>query len=183
MKCFVVILMTFFAMHVRPLDAQDRKDSVAIASSGQTDSLSFPRPIPNFLPPQLFIPAKYLNGFLPWNSAPLLRPVFHVIVPQGFSGSIGAGRFYQEHPEKFFSTLEGNNTIRIPQLFVSEQMMIGNTLKLGRRFYFMSGILYGAQLVCPIPLIFACSDFCAPPLLHILTVRTVVVPDGAVLST
>ena len=142
----VVIFMTVFALHVRTLEAQDRKDSASVASSAEEDPLSFPRPIPNFLPPQLFIPAKYLNGFLPWNSAPLLRPVFHVIVPQGFSGSIGAGRFYQEHPEKFFSTLEGNNTIRIPQLFVSEQMMIGNTLKLGRRFYFMSGILYGAQL-------------------------------------
>jgi hypothetical protein len=34
----------------------------------------------------------------------------------------------------------------VPQLFISEQRMVGNTLKLGRRFYFLSGIMYGAQL-------------------------------------
>ena len=36
--------------------------------------------------------------------------------------------------------------VPIPQLYISEQKMLGNTLKLGRRFYFMNGILYGAQL-------------------------------------
>lgn len=98
------------------------------------------------LSPQLFIPAEYLKGALPWNAAPLLRPVVHVVVPDGFDGSIGLGEFTLQHPEKFFSTLEGYNYIDVPQLYVSEQMMIGNTFKLGRRFYMMSGILYGSQM-------------------------------------
>ena len=107
---------------------------------------TFPRPIPDYLPPQLFIPAKYLNGFLPWNYAPLLRPVFHIIPVDGFDGSIGFGEFNQDHPDKFFSNLLVSNYIDVPQLFVSEQNMVGNTLKIGRRFYFLSGIMYGAQL-------------------------------------
>ena len=107
---------------------------------------TLPRPIPDYLPPQLFIPAKYLNGFLPWNYAPLLRPVFHIIPVDGFDGSIGFGEFNQDHPDKFFSNLLVSNYIDVPQLFVSEQNMVGNTLKIGRRFYFLSGIMYGAQL-------------------------------------
>lgn len=107
---------------------------------------SFPRPIPNFLSPDLFIPAKQLNGFLPWTAAPMLRPVVYVHPVSGFDGSVGFGEFNVEHPEKFFSTLTGSNVIDIPQLYLSEQKMIGNTLKLGVKFYFMSGILYGAQL-------------------------------------
>lgn len=107
---------------------------------------SFPRPIPNILPPQLFIPSKYLNGFLPWNYAPLLRPVFDIIPVYGFDGSIGFGEFNQDHPDKFFSNLLVSNYIDVPELFVSEQKMVGNTLKIGKRFYFLSGIMYGAQL-------------------------------------
>ena len=107
---------------------------------------SFPRPIPNLLSPQLFVPAEYLNGLLPWNAAPLLRPVFHVLPVYGFDGSIGFGEFNMDHPEKFFSNLLNSNYINVPQLYISEQKMIGNTLKLGRNFYFLSGIMYGAQL-------------------------------------
>lgn len=107
---------------------------------------SLPKPIPFLLSPQLFIPASHLDGFLPWNAAPFLKPVFHIIPVYGFDGSIGFGEFNMEHPEKFFSTLTGSNYINVPQLYVSEQKMIGNTLKLGRKFFFMSGILYGAQL-------------------------------------
>ena len=107
---------------------------------------SFPRPIPNFLSPDLFIPAEQLNGFLPWTYAPMLRPVVSVFPISGFDGSIGFGEFNVEHPDKFFSTLTGSNVINVPQLYLSEQKMIGNTLKLGKKFYFMSGILYGAQL-------------------------------------
>lgn len=107
---------------------------------------TFPRPVPMLLSPQLFIPASRLDGFLPWNAAPMLKPVFHVLPVYGFDGSIGFGEFNIEHPERFFSTLTGSNTFNIPELYVSEQRMLGNTLKLGRRFYFMSGILYGAQL-------------------------------------
>ena len=107
---------------------------------------SLPRPIPNLLSPQLFVPAEYLDGMLPWNAAPLLKPVFHVLPVYGFDGSIGFGEFNMDHPEKFFSNLLSSNYIDVPQLYVSAQRMIGNTLKLGRNFYFLSGILYGAQL-------------------------------------
>ena len=107
---------------------------------------SLPRVIPDLLSPELFIPADRLNGFLPWNYAPLLRPVFQILPVYGFDGSVGFGEFNQDHPDKFFSNLMVSNHFDIPQLFVSEQKMLGNTLKLGRRFYFLSGIMYGAQL-------------------------------------
>lgn len=107
---------------------------------------SFPHPIPNLLSPQLFVPAELLNGYLPWNAAPLLKPVFHVLPVYGFDGSVGFGEFNMDHPDKFFSNLLNSNYINIPQLYVSEQRMIGNTLKIGRRFYFLSGIMYGTQM-------------------------------------
>ena len=107
---------------------------------------SFPHPIPILLSPDLFIPVKQLEGYLPWRSAPMLKPVFTVHPVYGFDGSIGFGEFNQDHPEKFFSNLLGSNYIDVPQLYISEQRMVGNTLKIGRRFYFLSGILYGAQL-------------------------------------
>ena len=107
---------------------------------------SFPHRIPNLLSPQLFVPAELLNGYLPWNAAPLLKPVFHVLPVYGFDGSIGFGEFNMDHPEKFFSNLLSSNYIDVPQLYVSEQRMIGNTLKLGRKFYFLSGIMYGSQM-------------------------------------
>lgn len=107
---------------------------------------TMPMPIQDMLPPDLFIPKDRLFGYEPWNYAPLERPVVHVIDIYGFGGSIGYGEFTLQHPEKFFSTLEGYNMIDVPQLYVSEQMMLGNTLKLGKKSYFLSGILYGAQL-------------------------------------
>lgn len=107
---------------------------------------SLPRPIPDLLSPDLFIPKSRLVGFQPWTYAPLPRPVVYVLPTFGFDGSIGFGEYAIEHPEKFFSTLEGYNSIDVPQLYLTEQMMIGNTLKLGKKIYFMSGILYGAQL-------------------------------------
>ena len=121
---------------------------LALSVAGQVKEKvdSFPQPIPNLLSPQLFVPAEYLNGLLPWNAAPLLKPVFHVLPVYGFDGSIGFGEFNMDHPEKFFSNLLVSNYINVPQLYVSEQKMIGNTLKLGRNFYFLSGIMYGAQL-------------------------------------
>jgi hypothetical protein len=107
---------------------------------------SLPRPIPDFLSPELFIPKSRLLGFQLWTFAPLPRPVIYVLPTFGFDGSIGFGEYAIDHPEKFFSTLEGYNEINVPQLYLTEQMMIGNTLKLGKKIYFMSGILYGAQL-------------------------------------
>ena len=66
----------------------------------------------------------------------------------GVSRLIGAGAFQQDHPDRFFSTFNGDNTINLPQLFVSEQKFLGNTLRLGKKtgLYFMSGIMYGAQM-------------------------------------
>lgn len=114
--------------------------------SVQTERDTFPHPIPNLLSPQLFIPESRLIGFQPWTFAPLPRPVVYFIPVSGFDGSIGFGEYSLPHPDKFFSSLEGYNSINIPQLYVTEQMMIGNTLRLGKKIYFMSGILYGAQL-------------------------------------
>ena len=66
----------------------------------------------------------------------------------GVSGLIGAGAFLQDHPDKFFSTFNGDNTIDLPGLYLTEQKFLGNTLRLGKNtgFYFMSGIMYGSQL-------------------------------------
>ena len=107
---------------------------------------SLPRPIPDFLDPQWFIPKDRLFGYEPWDYAPLQRPLFPVLKIYGFDSSIGFGAYSIQHPEKFFSTLEGYNRIDVPQFFMSEQMMLGNTLKIGRNLYFRSGILYGSQL-------------------------------------
>ena len=54
---------------------------LGISLSGQEKEKrdSFPQPIPDYLSPQLFVPAKYLNGFLTWNYAPLMRPVVEVL--------------------------------------------------------------------------------------------------------
>ena len=119
---------------------------ISLAGQNMDRRDTLPRLIPDYLPPQLFIPADRLNGLLPWNSAPLLRPVFHILPVSGFDGSIGFGEYNQDHPDKFFSNLLVSNYINVPQLFISEQRMVGNTLKLGRRLYFLSGIMYGAQL-------------------------------------
>ena len=66
----------------------------------------------------------------------------------GVSGLIGAGAFLQDHPDKFFSTFNGDNTINLPGLYLTEQKFLGNTLRLGKNtgLYFMSGIMYGSQL-------------------------------------
>ena len=59
---------------------------------------------------------------------------------------IGFGQYEMQHPDKFFSTLEGYNSINVPQIFLTRQMLIGNTLRLARNVYFLSGILYGSQM-------------------------------------
>ncbi len=107
---------------------------------------SLPHEIPNMLSPELFIPAARIKSMLPWEAAPMLRSVVHVLPVYGFDGSIGFGEFDIAHPDKFFSTLSGSNYINVPELYVSEQKMLGNTLKIGRRFYYMSSILYGAHM-------------------------------------
>ena len=65
---------------------------------------------------------------------------------QALDGMIGFGQYEQQHPDKFFSTLEGNNIINVPQLYVSRQKLIGNTLRITRNVFFLSGIMYGAQM-------------------------------------
>lgn len=109
-------------------------------------NVSAPKRIPFLLDTQIFIPYDRLAGLVPWHYAPMPRPIVLVIPRTGISGTVGFGEFSQEHPEKFFSTLEGYNSINIPQLYLTQQMMIGNTLRLARNFYMLSGILYGAQL-------------------------------------
>ena len=112
----------------------------------QDTSQSLPHIIPVILPAELFIPADRLIGYEPWTSAPITRPTIHFIPVNGVSGMVGAGEFSIEHPDKFFSTLSGRNYINIPNLFVSRQMMLGNTFRLGWNVYFMNGILYGSQM-------------------------------------
>ena len=112
----------------------------------QDSSMVLTRIIPVILPADLFIPADRLLGYEPWVSAPITRPTIHFIPVNGMSGMIGAGEFSIEHPNKFFSTLSGHNYIDIPNLFVTEQMMLGNTFRLGGNVYFMNGILYGSQM-------------------------------------
>ena len=107
---------------------------------------SVPNRIPDFLPEDIFIPRSRLVGIVPWHAAPVQRPVFEIIPTFGFDGSIGFGEYSINHPEKFFSTLEGYNSINIPQMYLTQQMMIGNTFRLAKGFYMLSGILYGAQL-------------------------------------
>lgn len=133
-KCKISIVVLFFSC------------ISAFAQQEKENNDTFPRPIPDFLSPELFIPKNRLLGFQPWTFAPLPRPVVYILPIFGSGGSIGFGEYAMEHPEKFFSTLEGYNTINIPMLYVTEQMMIGNTLKLGKNIYLMSGILYGAQM-------------------------------------
>ena len=112
----------------------------------QDTAKTLPRMIPVILPAELFIPTDRLEGYRPWESAPITRPTIHFIPVNGMSGLIGAGEFSIEHPDKFFSTLSGRNQINIPNLFLSRQMMLGNTFRLGWNIYFMNGILYGSQM-------------------------------------
>lgn len=102
--------------------------------------------IPDFLDRSLFIPSIRLVGLHPWTSAPLPRPVVEIIPVNGLDGITGFGEYSISHPDRFFSTLEGYNSFDLPQLYITRQMMVGNTMKLARNLYLLSGILYGAQM-------------------------------------
>lgn len=109
------------------------------------DSVRFvPRIIPDMLPSELFIPNDRLTGLTVWMAAPVTRPEVHVVPRYGFSG-YGFGSFTVDHWEKVFANLLGFNGMNVPQLIDSQQMMLGNTIALGkkRKFYFANGILYG----------------------------------------
>ena len=103
---------------VTALSAQDRIIPIHEEPPGGLTLMppadSAPNRIPDFLPPEFFIPRSRLVGLHPWTSAPLPRPVVEIIPVYGFDGSIGFGEYTMAHPEKFFSTLEGYNSIDIP---------------------------------------------------------------------
>lgn len=107
-----------------------------------------PKMLPMILPADWFIPDSSLAGYAPWSGAPITKPVVFYFPETGISDIIGAGAYSHAHPDKFFSTLNGNNIIDVPQLYITQQRFLGNTLRLGKnsRFYFVNGILYGAQL-------------------------------------
>ncbi|MBE6216353.1 MAG: hypothetical protein E7123_09030 [Bacteroidales bacterium] len=138
MKYILSILLLSVALS---LSAQERGGMTLMPA---VDSV--PNRIPDFLSPDIFIPRARLVGINPWTSAPLPRPVFKILPVRGFDGSVGFGEYSISHPDKFFSTLDGYNSIDIPQLYITRQMMIGNTFRLARNFYMLSGILYGAQM-------------------------------------
>ena len=112
----------------------------------QSHNDTLPHALPFVLPSDLFIPTDRLFGFTPWISAPITRPTVLYAPKHGFSGSIGFGEYSLQHPDKFFSTLEAYNSINIPKVFLTRQMILGNTFRLGRNIYYLSGIMYGAQM-------------------------------------
>lgn len=104
----------------------------------------FPHPIKNTLPSELFIPMDRLSGLTPWMSAPITRPVVHIMPVYGFNGD-GSGKFSVDHWDKFFANLLSRNDRNVPGLIDSQVMLLGNTIALGkkRKLYFANGILYG----------------------------------------
>ena len=129
------------------LEGQTKDDTVkdTIEIKKVSDTLRHDsRRLPDLLSPSLFIPSDKLVGVTPWISAPLVRPTAHIIPVYGIDG-YAFGRFTVDHFDRFFSNLLGNNRLNVPQVVDSQQMMLGNTLSLGkkRRLFFTSGILYG----------------------------------------
>ena len=135
------------------LNAQEREELIPVhppeSTSGEQQPArkdTLPRLLPIVLPSEVFIPNDRLEWLAPWTSAPITRPVVHSQKSHGFLGSIGFGEYSLVHPDKFFSTLSGYNSINIPHIFLTQQMLLGNTFRLGRNIYYMSGIMYGAQM-------------------------------------
>ena len=119
----------------------------SISRASSADTLHFvPKAIPDRLPRDLFIPSDRLAGLTPWMGAPITRPSVHVIPVYGFSGW-SFGQFTVDHWDKFFSNLLVFNGMDVPQVVDSQQMLLGNTISLGkkRRLFFANGILYGRQ--------------------------------------
>ena len=148
---YIFLLLTLLSAASLSAQSSESGDSVAIAAKADAPLLqppkdSFPHILPFVLPADLFIPTERLFGFTPWTSAPLMRPTVIYTPKFGFSGSIGFGQYSLQHPDKFFSTLEGYNSINIPKVFLTQQMILGNTFRLGRNVYYLSGIMYGAQM-------------------------------------
>ena len=148
MRRFMILFLTILPVCM-PASAQyyeqpRSKDTVELKYAGDTIRKGM-RLLPDLLSPELFIPSDRLSGVTTWMSAPVSRPEVHVIPVYGFSG-YGFGRFTVDHFDRFFANLLGFNHVDVPQLVDNQQMMLGNTLRLARNFYMLSGILYGAQL-------------------------------------
>ena len=128
-----------------PVCAAAAQDSITIKTSSDT-SVFVPKVITDMLQADIFIPSYRLQGLTPWMSAPLPRPVTHIMPVYGFDG-YGFGQFTVDHFDKFFSNLLGFNLLNVPQLTDFRQMMIGNTISLGkkRKWFFANGILYGRE--------------------------------------
>lgn len=140
------LLLTGLNLHAQNHETDLELTDTTTVPYMQVGNDSLPRPIPFLLPKDIFIPAERLFSYGPWTYAPVIRPTVFILPTFGFNGSVGFGLYSIQHPDRFFSTLEGFNGFNIPQLYISEQMMLGNTFRLARNFYMMSGILYGAQL-------------------------------------
>lgn len=147
-----IIILSLHILYLPFLSAQrqETRDTAVISTPEEKTLLmksdSFPRPIPFLLPSDAFIPEERLFSYVPWTSAPITRPVVFILPVYGFTPSIGAGLYSIQHPDRFFSTLEGYNGFNVPPLYVTHQMMLGNTFRLARNFYMFSGILYGIQM-------------------------------------
>ena len=133
---YILMIFTIFITGTAGAQVAERQDTTS----------SLPHPLPFLLPMDDFIPSDRLFGFTPWNSAPISRPVVTYSPMFGFDGSISFGEYTLQHPDKFFSTLEAYNSINLPHLFLTREMILGNTFRLGRNVYYMSGIMYGAQM-------------------------------------
>lgn len=145
-----VVILILLSVLCHAVKAQQVGGSTNIKEGADSVVLgdSFPKAIPIVLPPQLFIPVDRMGVLQPWVYAPIIRPTIVYLPVIGYDGGESFGQYFQEHPDKFFSNLLGRNVINLPQLYVTRQMMIGNTLRLGKRsnVYFLSGILYGSQM-------------------------------------
>lgn len=144
--CFIMIALLYgLTAEGQVRDKVSHSADTVTAPNSSADLYSMPRPVPMLLPKEIFIPKERLFGYAPWTYAPVTRPVLHILHTYGFNGSVGFGLYSLQHPDKFFSTLEGFNGFDVPQLYLSRQMMLGNTFRLARNFYMLSGILYGAN--------------------------------------
>ena len=126
---WILTILTAISVIAAETDAQSRflpihdaRRTLAAIKDGDTLALmppvdSVPNVIPDFLPPGIFIPSVRLVGLNPWTSAPLPRPVVEILKVNGFDGAVGFGEYSIQHPDKFYSTLEGYNSIDIPRLY------------------------------------------------------------------
>ena len=140
---FMTLFLTAASMSGQHKESSSSKDSIELKYAGDTIPATA-RVIPDLLPSRIFIPSDRLAGVTPWMSAPITRPEVHVIPVYGVNG-YGYGQFTVDHFDKFFSTLLGYNRINAPQLIDNQQMLLGNTISLGkkRRLFLTNGILYG----------------------------------------